>query len=68
MKKKSVIIGMAIATVVLIATVIIHNYIFELPHVLATSLITFSALLFILCIFGNKKRKGQEQNHKSGGK
>ncbi|HWS30261.1 MAG TPA: hypothetical protein VN512_09150 [Clostridia bacterium] len=68
MKKTDVIIGIVIATVVFIATVIIHNFIFELPHVLATSLITFSVLLFALCIFGNKKRKEHGENHKSGGK
>ncbi len=68
MMKTGVIIGIVSATVVFIATVIIHSFIFELPHVLVTSLITFSVLLFVLCIFGNKKRKEQAENHKSGGK
>jgi undecaprenyl pyrophosphate phosphatase UppP len=67
-KKKKVIIGIVIATVVFIATVIIHSFIFELPHVLATSLITLSVLLFVLCIFGNKKRKEHEEDHKSDSK
>jgi ABC-type multidrug transport system permease subunit len=68
MKKKEVIIGIVISTVVFLSTVIIHSFIFELPHVLATSLITFSALLFVLCIFGNKKRMEREENHKTDGK
>jgi predicted tellurium resistance membrane protein TerC len=64
MKRKEVIIGIAIAMVILIATLIIHNFIFELPHALVSSLIIFSALLFTLCIIGEKKRKQQEESQK----
>ncbi len=60
MKKKEVIIGKAISIVVLIATIIIHNFIFRLPHVLITSLIMFSVLLFALCTIGDKMRKEKE--------
>ena len=64
MKRKEVIIGIAIAMIILIVTLIIHNFIFKLPHILISSLIIFSALLFTLCIIGEKKRKRQEDRQK----
>lgn len=60
MKKKEVIIGIAIAMVILIATLIIHNFIFELSYVLVCSLVIFSALLFMLCIIGEKKERSRK--------
>lgn len=65
MKKTEVIMGKAISVVILIATLIIHSFIFELPYVLALSLVIFSALLYTLCIIGNKRRKKQEESRKS---
>lgn len=60
MKKKEVIIGKTISIVVLIATIIIHNFVFKMPHVLVTSFIVFSVLLFVLCTIGDKIRKEKE--------
>jgi len=64
MKKKEVILGKSIAVVVLLATIITRNFIFELPNVLATSLIMFSVVLYTLCTIGDKRRKEQEENQK----
>ncbi|HHW48883.1 MAG TPA: hypothetical protein GXX14_09735 [Clostridiaceae bacterium] len=61
MKKSEVIIGKTIAVVVLIATIIIHNFVFKLPHVLATSLVMFSAMLFALCTIGDIRRRNQDE-------
>jgi Mg/Co/Ni transporter MgtE len=62
MPKREVIIGKVIAVVVLIATIIIHNFVFKLPHVLATSLAMFSAMLFTLCTIGDIRRRKQDEN------
>lgn len=67
MKRKDVAIGIAIAVVILIATLVIHNFIFALPHVLVSSLIIFSGLLFTLCMVGGKK-ESKEKRQKTGGK
>ncbi|MGI6169998.1 MAG: hypothetical protein ACOYI4_09960 [Christensenellales bacterium] len=64
MKRNEVIIGIAIAMVVLIATLVLHHFIVKLSHILISSLIIFSALLFTLCIIGEKKRKSQEDRQK----
>jgi hypothetical protein len=61
MKKREVIIGKAIAVVILAATIIIHNFVFDLPHVLVSSLVMFSVLLYTLCTIGNKRRKKQDE-------
>jgi hypothetical protein len=68
MKKREVIIGKAIAVVILIATIIIHKFVFELPYVLALSLVIFSALLYTLCTIGGKRRKKQDESQKLIGK
>ncbi|NLX64781.1 MAG: hypothetical protein GX022_08435 [Clostridiaceae bacterium] len=59
MKKKEVIIGKVIAVTVLIV-VIIYNFLFELPHVLFTSIILFCLMLFTLCVIGDKKRNKRD--------
>jgi len=61
MKKREVIIGKAIAVVILVATIIIHNFVYTLPLVLITSLIMFSALLYTLCTIGDIRRKKQDE-------
>lgn len=68
MKRKEVIIGITVAIAILITTLIIHNFIFELSHIFVSSLIIFSALLFTLCVIGEKKRKQQEESQKPGDK
>jgi len=57
MKKREVILGKAISAVVLVTTIIVHNFVFKLPFVFASSLVTFSALLYTLCIIGDERRK-----------
>jgi len=64
MKRREVILGKSIAMVVLIATIITHNFIYQLPYVLATSLITFSITLFSLCTIGDLRRKNQKESSK----
>lgn len=68
MKRKEVLIGIAIAVVILIVTLIVHWFFFKLPYVLVSSVIIFSALLFTLCIIGDKKRKQKEKTQRSGDK
>lgn len=60
MKRKEVIIGKAMSVFILVATIIVHNYVVELPHGLRSFLVTFSALLFTLCTIGDIRRKKQE--------
>ena len=57
MKKREVILGKAISAVVLVTTIIVDNFVYKLPLVLASSLVTFSALLYILCTIGDGRRK-----------
>jgi predicted tellurium resistance membrane protein TerC len=60
-KRKMVIIGIAVAPIILMVTLIIHHFIAELPHVLVSSLVIFSAILITLCLIGERKRKQGEK-------
>lgn len=57
MRKIEVIIGKVISLVVLITTIIFHKFVSELNHVIFTCLVSFSALLYTLCVIGDKRKK-----------
>ncbi len=62
MKKTETVIGKTLACIVLLVALCIHFFIAELPSALIASLIGFSALLFFLCVMGDRKRRQEGED------